>query len=236
MGESGIQADAAYGALMPIGQWARHRGVSAATAHEYCRRGMPHHRRDGRGKHIDPAEADQWISANVASWRPAGGNKGGGRPRKGAEPSAKAIAQRPGIVAAAGRLADSMTDEDRREFLGTFGEVGPDGRVSLRLDRLMRINGAKVIQLKYALESMAKKVELDRAEGRLVEADHVRRALGQKIAALEIALQQAVRTAAARIKSIAGLSASQADEARRVMEEQVDQALVRLRGHDDEDG
>ncbi len=228
---------------VPIAQWAESVGISRQQAGKYCRRGMPHAQAGkGTGHNItvDPAAASAWLTKNVARWRPKGGKRGGGRPRKKPvaaapqDPSPKTGAHKttpiPPAVSAAERLAESMSEEERREFLGAFGEVGADGRVSLRLDMLMRMDGAKVIQLKYALESMAKKVELDRSEGRLVEADQVRRSLGQKLSALEIALQQAVRTAAARIKSDAGLSPAQADAARRVLEEQVDQALVRMRG------
>lgn len=208
-------------------------GRSIRFLRNLCLRGMPHARRPsangGPPVYVieDAAAAESWLRANVmdAAVNP---KTRGGRPRHAAAPSARSVRS---VSEAARRLADAAGDGDDAplaEMFGPFGSRDEHGRIRLDLSKLMQLEPTRVAQLKYALESMLRKVELDREEGRLADAAEVRRTWIGAVESLKRGLQAASRTAAAKARTALKLDDAAYDALRRIIEDEVDQACLRL--------
>lgn len=247
------QASAAPGGPLSASDFAARDDVrcSPQEVRSWCRAGMPH-ARTHRGYLIDPAPALAWLKDHRTQWTGRGGNHGGGRPPKSAKKAARKTGDRMSPVKPPAdkwkQFERAMAAQNELEQLER-GDLSADAdgnvkaadgsEVQFTVAGLLALPPAQVVQLKVIEEVLTKRVERLSLEKTLVPVTEIRKTWSEAAVAASRALRGAARLAASRMQRERGMKPAEAETLRLAIEEEIDQALLRLRsgflGGDDED-
>lgn len=208
----------AHAVLMTTAEYGAHAGgdeggVSARTVRNWIAEGMPHHKETYDGPRgpatrykIDPAEADAWREEFHGLGIQGGTREGAGRPRSGGK--SKSPPERRGIA---------MDDDSEEE-----GRASPPGT------ELWAMKGQELRKLLTIEKIRETRIKNDAAMGKLVPKHEVSEAFTTRVIRCRNEMAKIPESVSRVAASTLGLSATNRDRLRELLEQHIDAAVLML--------